>query len=181
MEYAVMCGGQLIDSNISGYAIVRGGILRDSSISDYARVSGGILNHARVGHCTSVTAGVFDNIVVEEYRTGRSIRDNFRANEISMHISNGVGASVITYNPAEFAGNQAFLSIQASKAHSVNEDILRMDSTAECPICLEPVDLKTEITRLLCKHWFHSQCIRQWLAKYNTCPICRRDLKNMDK
>ena len=38
-----------------------------------------------------------------------------------------------------------------------------------CPICLEDgVDYITD-----CHHKYHDKCIKQWMKKNNTCPICR--------
>ena len=28
----------------------------------------------------------------------------------------------------------------------------------------------------LCKHEYHTDCIHQWLEKYDTCPCCRRNV-----
>ena len=40
----------------------------------------------------------------------------------------------------------------------------------ECPICREDKELVTES----CGHKFCNECITAWLARYNTCPMCRR-------
>lgn len=39
-----------------------------------------------------------------------------------------------------------------------------------CSICLENVNYGC---RLNCQHCFHSNCIKRWLIKTNTCPMCR--------
>jgi hypothetical protein len=39
-----------------------------------------------------------------------------------------------------------------------------------CSICLENVSYGC---RLNCQHCFHSNCIKRWLIKTNTCPMCR--------
>ena len=48
-----------------------------------------------------------------------------------------------------------------------------------CPICL--VDFETEdeiITLKKCGHYFHKDCIKDWLQKASlTCPLCRSDLE----
>jgi hypothetical protein len=43
--------------------------------------------------------------------------------------------------------------------------------TTECSICLEIISRKKII--LTCNHVFHPKCIREWIQKKNTCPLCR--------
>ena len=65
-----------------------------------------------------------------------------------------------------------------------------------CSICLEPyrvgetvVRLKKKksknkasdnptITEKSCPHWFHEECILEWLATHDECPLCRMDMVN---
>lgn len=46
----------------------------------------------------------------------------------------------------------------------------------ECPICLESFELGDTLISLSCdkKHSFHSPCIRQWLQRQNSCPLCQK-------
>lgn len=41
-----------------------------------------------------------------------------------------------------------------------------------CPICLEDFQINDEITYLKCLHYYHSNCIREWLENRKTCPFC---------
>lgn len=41
----------------------------------------------------------------------------------------------------------------------------------ECPICMEPCAAPRTIKQ--CHHGFCDPCIRTWLSKNNTCPMCR--------
>ncbi|XP_062021401.1 uncharacterized protein LOC133737964 [Rosa rugosa] len=45
----------------------------------------------------------------------------------------------------------------------------------ECPICLQVFAEKkdTSITRLPCSHYYHRDCIVQWLQINHVCPTCR--------
>ncbi|CAG5103790.1 Oidioi.mRNA.OKI2018_I69.chr1.g937.t1.cds [Oikopleura dioica] len=55
--------------------------------------------------------------------------------------------------------------------------VLRSNKESKCPICLEEFKSGDEIFRLpICKHDFHRNCIRPWLKKRRTCPICRSDV-----
>ncbi|KAI7748365.1 hypothetical protein M8C21_021632 [Ambrosia artemisiifolia] len=42
-----------------------------------------------------------------------------------------------------------------------------------CCICQEDYDTGDNIGTLDCGHDFHTDCIKQWLAQKNTCPICK--------
>lgn len=42
-----------------------------------------------------------------------------------------------------------------------------------CAICLMRFAENDTLRTLPCLHYFHSQCVDQWLAKKQTCPICK--------
>jgi hypothetical protein len=44
----------------------------------------------------------------------------------------------------------------------------------ECSICLDC--LIKDVYALPCAHIFHEKCIKQWLTKKTTCPICYCDV-----
>lgn len=46
----------------------------------------------------------------------------------------------------------------------------------DCSICLEEYNYQSKIILLPCLHCFHSKCIKKWLSKNVTCPICRKDI-----
>lgn len=46
----------------------------------------------------------------------------------------------------------------------------------ECCICMCDMDEGEEATKMPCGHLFHFDCIKQWLATNNTCPVCREKL-----
>ncbi|KAK4409569.1 putative E3 ubiquitin-protein ligase HIP1 [Sesamum angolense] len=43
----------------------------------------------------------------------------------------------------------------------------------KCSICQEEYELDDELGKLNCGHFYHIDCIRQWLGQKNTCPICK--------
>ncbi|KAA8542744.1 hypothetical protein F0562_023896 [Nyssa sinensis] len=43
----------------------------------------------------------------------------------------------------------------------------------KCSICQEEYEADNEMGKLDCGHFYHTHCIKQWLAKKNTCPICK--------
>ena len=48
---------------------------------------------------------------------------------------------------------------------------------SHCPICLLDYISGDEIKTLTCDHFFHSNCIDNWLIKAMTCPSCRALIK----
>lgn len=45
-----------------------------------------------------------------------------------------------------------------------------------CNICLVEFVKKDKLTLLPCIHYFHSQCLKEWLKDKNVCPLCKLDL-----
>ncbi|KAG2755034.1 hypothetical protein P692DRAFT_20690514, partial [Suillus brevipes Sb2] len=61
------------------------------------------------------------------------------------------------------------------------------DSETRCPICLDDARIcqnhsygrDDPVTKLVeCTHWLHKACLEQWLKTANTCPVCRKKVKN---
>jgi hypothetical protein len=50
-------------------------------------------------------------------------------------------------------------------------------NSSRCTMCLEDFRLNERVHRLPCQHYFHHQCIVQWLLRHNTCPICRKPVQ----
>ncbi|KNA14948.1 hypothetical protein SOVF_102710 [Spinacia oleracea] len=53
--------------------------------------------------------------------------------------------------------------------------------TLECAVCLMEFNDK-DILRLIpkCDHFFHTDCVDEWLVSHATCPVCRFNLTNAD-
>lgn len=75
------------------------------------------------------------------------------------------------------ASDSAIRSLPTKK---VDQEMLGSDGKAECSICMDAVELGTEVTVLPCTHWFHYTCIEAWLTQHNTCPHCRRGIASVE-
>ena len=45
----------------------------------------------------------------------------------------------------------------------------------DCSICFEDVGDKG-VYNLACGHLYHSRCLKPWLVKKDTCPMCRQKI-----
>ena len=67
----------------------------------------------------------------------------------------------------------AFLAAQINESFQKGESNLGEDESGFCPICS---DNKVNLS-LPCSHFFCEKCIKSWLLKSDTCPLCRIQLK----
>lgn len=49
-----------------------------------------------------------------------------------------------------------------------------------CSICLDEFDIRIHVLEMPCRHIFHNECLREWLTRSNTCPLCRFRLSNAE-
>ncbi|RVX17427.1 E3 ubiquitin-protein ligase AIP2 [Vitis vinifera] len=65
---------------------------------------------------------------------------------------------------------------------TLTEDALsKLSGDAECAICKENFVVDDKMQELPCKHTFHPPCLKPWLDKHNSCPICRHELLTDDR
>uniref|UniRef100_A0A1I8G1K9 RING-type E3 ubiquitin transferase n=2 Tax=Macrostomum lignano TaxID=282301 RepID=A0A1I8G1K9_9PLAT len=50
----------------------------------------------------------------------------------------------------------------------------------QCSVCFDEFLLGCYVDQLPCQHCFHHNCIRPWLEKHGTCPVCRKRLSGED-
>jgi hypothetical protein len=55
----------------------------------------------------------------------------------------------------------------------MNEEELKLHHDLTCMVCFEDM---TEAALLPCKHFFHEECLRQWIIKNanHFCPKCKK-------
>ncbi|XP_044946190.1 uncharacterized protein LOC123395279 isoform X2 [Hordeum vulgare subsp. vulgare] len=70
-----------------------------------------------------------------------------------------------------FIGNLPSLVISTS--HEADGGLI-------CPVCKDPMPIRTRAKQLPCMHLYHSSCILPWLSSRNTCPVCRYELPTDD-
>jgi len=48
-----------------------------------------------------------------------------------------------------------------------------------CCICLDEYECGDTLTRMPCRHDFHTDCIGPWLERNRSCPLCKQDVFEM--
>lgn len=54
------------------------------------------------------------------------------------------------------------------------------DFPMECSICMSSFDATAPIRRTPCQHTFHEECLRKWVRRASSCPLCRLDLASSE-
>ena len=47
------------------------------------------------------------------------------------------------------------------------------DDDVACTICFAPLEEGERVGALACNHYFHTDCLKEWLPRRNTCPLCQ--------
>ena len=62
----------------------------------------------------------------------------------------------------------------------VTADDLLEETNKECAICLSEIKLGMKACKLPCGHLYDRECLKVWLEKHCTCPVCRFELETDD-
>ena len=76
----------------------------------------------------------------------------------------------------------AALESDQLKSINITEENKEEFKEKDCNICLEQFNTNNELKVLPCNHFFHKDCIKEWLCNEKVnCPICRKDIRECDK
>ena len=50
---------------------------------------------------------------------------------------------------------------------------------AVCAICLCDYEDDEELRKMACTHYFHKECVDEWLRLHKNCPLCKRDIEDL--
>ena len=59
----------------------------------------------------------------------------------------------------------------------IKKEILDKIDIKQCNICLDEYKIGDEISYLPCFHYFHYNCIKDWILKSEKCPLCNSIIK----
>lgn len=83
---------------------------------------------------------------------------------------------------AEFLAGRGYITVDADDARpgmsrdAVHElRLITIQIEDVCPICQEIMPVGSKAKCMPCGHKFHDDCLISWVAKNNTCPMCRFD------
>jgi hypothetical protein len=57
--------------------------------------------------------------------------------------------------------------------------MLQLYQLEECSICLDVIEKNRR--ELKCTHNYHKECIEKWLEKSDRCPLCMRNIREMEE
>uniref|UniRef100_A0A7R9V0Z9 RING-type E3 ubiquitin transferase n=1 Tax=Chlamydomonas euryale TaxID=1486919 RepID=A0A7R9V0Z9_9CHLO len=60
------------------------------------------------------------------------------------------------------------------------EKLAEWGANASCAVCTCELVLGDQVQALPCRHMYHPACVAPWLAKNNSCPMCRHELPTDD-
>lgn len=80
----------------------------------------------------------------------------------------------------------AFLTLPTQRLSMVCQDCGNTDVEApqqqpqaeeimDCSICLEPLVDNDRVGKLDCNHFFHANCLKVWIRRRNSCPLCQNE------
>lgn len=84
--------------------------------------------------------------------------------ELEVRTKSFTFGDIVTTNSAE--ASPTVDSITISDNGSLEEPT--------CSICLLTLEEGDRIGALQCRHHFHVDCLKSWLSRKNTCPLCSR-------
>jgi len=85
-----------------------------------------------------------------------------------------------SFDPDQYIPPPAHGASTAEINHLPQIEVSKVDRGEElkatCPICLEDVPASMSVTVLPCGHWYHHECISEWLTENPSCALCRASI-----
>ena len=116
----------------------------------------------------------------------RNILSNYNSQEFIDEIDNYniINNSVYYERINSYSRNSIIKDIDIDKNKIIEKlnistikDDLNNFLDDNCIICLEQYKKGDNYIILLCKHFFHENCIKKWIYRKNKCPICNSEIK----
>lgn len=79
-------------------------------------------------------------------------------------------------NQIDSSGPPPMSAEEINKLSEISVTKEHVSLNLQCPICMEDFVLDEKVKELSCRHFFHNDCIVEWLKLHATCPTCRTNL-----
>ena len=79
-------------------------------------------------------------------------------------------------NQIDSSGPPPMSAEEISNLNEISITKEHVNLNLQCPICMEDFILDEKVKELSCRHFFHNDCIVEWLKLHATCPTCRTNL-----
>ncbi|CAJ1945587.1 unnamed protein product [Cylindrotheca closterium] len=120
-----------------------------------------------VQRCFPNTNGMLVDRILEHHNTIRLHYMNFwNANHPNANASNEEECGELILK------TKAYKAEEHVKLEDNLQDLEEDDPSICCTICFGPLQEGDRIASLECKHIFHVECIKGWVQRKNTCPLC---------
>jgi len=94
-------------------------------------------------------------------------------NRIMMNIANELYSELINVPNQE----NVICTLDEEEKNKLNKVILENNLDKCCSVCMDDLVKDNEVIILPCEHIFHTNCIEEWLSKYNyNCPVCKKEV-----
>jgi hypothetical protein len=94
-------------------------------------------------------------------------------NRIMMTIANELYSELINVPNQE----NVICTLNEEEKNKLNKVILENNLDKCCSVCMDDLVKDNEVIILPCEHIFHTNCIEEWLSKYNyNCPVCKKEV-----
>ncbi|GMI54673.1 hypothetical protein ScalyP_jg4814 [Parmales sp. scaly parma] len=95
-------------------------------------------------------------------------------------FQNALEASMLSNKPVTRPADDAAIEELETKVLKHEDCFDDVGMLQSCSICLEPFEEEERCTKMPCSHVFHGECLRSWLSRQNSCPVCRKEIKQKE-
>lgn len=103
---------------------------------------------------------------------------NFRSNILDLHFWDDILAQMQQSEKVEKPTSRNALS--KLKVFKMDKSYCKEDKgkveNPNCIVCMADIEIGADTLMIPCGHMFHDKCVKLWLEKHNTCPVCRFEL-----
>ena len=93
--------------------------------------------------------------------------------------SNPNTPDTVSTNSSDDTTNFAEDDGEENETSTPDANVQQCEDEFECLICLSPVEDGDRVGVTVCGHIFHQECLKQWIARKNQCPLCKKRIASI--